>query len=88
MKTTEIKTLAPKQREEAIRIVKKAERRYKDTKLSNSEILTQMSDIELSSYIALRTFAFGRNWRESVKNAASHMSNKAEAIKSFSRAKN
>lgn len=61
-------------------------KKYAGSKKNGIEILQEMTDKELFSYIAHATMSFGRSYMDSVENALFHIEtneSKARAIKSF-----
>ena len=53
--------------------------------LRSSSTLSDLSDNELSIYIAGRSYGYGRPLQASLENANIHMQNREKAIKCFSK---
>jgi hypothetical protein len=69
---------------EAKQIIEPLKKKYQSSGLTGREILSKFTDEELTAYIALATFAYGRSWFRSLENAQLHMVARERAINLFS----
>ncbi len=51
--------------------------------LKAESLLPDLTDNELFIYIAGRTYAYGRPWKEAVENASFHLKNRQKAERLF-----
>jgi hypothetical protein len=73
---------------EAKQIIDPLQKKYQSSGLTGREILSKFTNEELTAFIALATFAYGRSWNSSLENAQYHITEREKAIKLFSTKEN
>ena len=71
---------------EAQEIVNELAEKFANSKLNGVQILSSLTDKELTAYIAIKTMVFGgRSWAKSIENALHHLENRDRAVNLFGR---